>query len=155
MDVSLARRLASEVLGVGESRIWIDPDKLDEVSAAISRSDVRRLIKDGVIRVLPPSTPSRGRVRERRLKRKKGRGRGPGSKKGPRVDEKRAWINRVRAQRRYLKFLKEKGQIDTKTFRYLYRLVKGGMFRSLSHLKLYISEHKLVRVEEGGERSKV
>jgi len=150
VDVSVARRLAAEVLGVGESRIWIDPEKLDDVSTAISRSDVRRLIKSGVIKVLPPSTPSRGRIRIKREKRKKGRGRGPGSKKGPRTDEKRIWIAKVRVQRRYLKYLKEKGQIDPKTFRQLYRLVKGGMFRSLAHLKLYMTQHKILKVEQHG-----
>ena len=150
MDVSLARRLAAEVLGVGESRIWIDPTKLDEVSTAISRNDIRRLIKSGIIQTLPPSTPSRGRIRIKREKRKRGRGRGPGSKKGPRTDEKKVWMARVRVQRRFLKYLKEKGQIDPKTFRQLYRLVKGGMFRSLAHLKLYMVQHKILKVEQHG-----
>ncbi len=150
MDVSVARRLASEVLGVGESRIWIDPTHLDDVAAAISREDVRRLIKEGIIKVLPPSTPSRGRHRLRRLKKKKGRGRGPGSRKGPRVDEKRLWIARVRAQRRFLKALKSKGLIDSRDFWRVYRLIKGGMFRSVAHLKLYLSEHKLLKVNQSG-----
>jgi large subunit ribosomal protein L19e len=150
VDVSVARRLAAEVLKVGESRIWIDPAKLDEVVIAISRSDVRRLVKSGVIRVLPPSTPSRGRVRVRKEKRRKGRGRGPGSRRGPRINEKQVWISKVRVQRRFLKYLKDKGQIDAKTFRQLYRLVKGGMFRSLSHLKLYMTQRKLLGVEQHG-----
>lgn len=145
MDVSVTRRLAAEILGVGESRIWIDPEHLEEVATAISRDDVRRLVKDGIIRVLPPSTPSRGRLRMRRLKK---RGRGPGSRKGPRIDEKEVWIARVRSQRRYLKALKTKGLIETKDYWRVYKLVKGGMFRSLSHLKLYLTEHKLVKVSK-------
>ncbi|AKG38048.1 MAG: 50S ribosomal protein L19e [Infirmifilum sp.] len=145
MDVSVARRLAASVLKVGESRVWIDPERLEEVSAAITREDVRRLIKDGVIKALPPSTPSRGRLRIRKSKK---RGKGPGSKKGPRIDEKAVWIARVRSQRRYLKALKAKGLIDRKSFWRVYKLVKGGTFRSLSHLKLYLSEHKLVKVKE-------
>ncbi|QOJ79785.1 50S ribosomal protein L19e [Infirmifilum lucidum] len=148
MDVSVARRLASEVLGVGESRIWVDPTRLDDVAAAISREDVRRLIKEGIIKALPPSTPSRGRHRLRRLKKK--RGRGPGSRKGPRVDEKRVWIARVRAQRRFLKALKSKGLIDSKNFWRVYKLIKGGVFRSVAHLKLYLSEHKLIKVNQSG-----
>lgn len=148
MDVRLARRLASEVLGVGESRIWIDPARLDDVASAISKDDVRRLIKDGVIRARPPSTPSRGRHRIRMARKK--RGRGSGSKKGPRVDKKELWIARVRAQRRYLKALKERGLIEKRDFWRVYRMVKGGMFRSLSHLKLYLEEHKLVKVKGSG-----
>lgn len=145
MDLRLARRLAAEVLGVGESRIWIDPDKAEDVAAAISKDEVRRLIKTGAISVRPASTPSRSRARIRRAKRRKGRGRGPGSKKGPRVDEKKLWISRVRAQRKLLKELKSKGLIDTRNFHRVYRLVKGGFFRSRAHLKLYLKEHGLLK----------
>lgn len=145
MDLRLARRLAAEILGVGESRIWIDPEKAEDVAAAISKDDIRGLIKAGAISVRPASTPSRGRARARHEKRKKGRGRGPGSKKGPRVDEKRLWISRVRAQRKLLKELKSKGLIDTKALRRVYRLVKGGFFRSRAHLKLYLQEHGLLK----------
>ncbi|MEM0093523.1 MAG: 50S ribosomal protein L19e [Thermofilum sp.] len=145
MDLRLARRLAAEILGVGESRVWIDPEKAEDVAAAISKDDVRRLIKAGAISVRPASTPSRGRARARHEKRRKGRGRGPGSKKGPKVDEKRLWILRVRAQRKLLKELKSKGLIDTKTLRRVYRLVKGGFFRSRAHLKLYLQEHGLLK----------
>ena len=155
MDLRLVRRLAAEVLGVGESRIWIDPSRIDDAAAAISRDDVRRLIKEGVISVRPESTPSRGRARLRALKKRQGRRRGPGSRKGPRYDEKRLWILRVRAQRKLLKELKEKGLIDAKTFREVYRLVKGGMFRSRAHLKLYLREHNLIRVSAGGARGQV
>jgi len=155
VDLRLVRRLAAEVLGVGESRIWIDPSRIDDAAAAISRDDVRRLIKEGVISVRPESTPSRGRARLRALKKRQGRGRGPGSRKGPRYDEKRLWILRVRAQRKLLKELKEKGLIDAKTFREVYRLVKGGMFRSRAHLKLYLREHNLIKVSAGGARGQV
>ncbi len=148
MDARLARRLAADLMGVGESRVWIDPDHLDEVAMAISRQEIRALIKDGTIQKHFPSTPSRGRARIRRLKRKKGRGRGPGSRKGPRFDEKRIWIAHVRAQRRFIRYLRDKGLIDRSTYRKLYRLIKGGAFRNLSHLKLYLKERGLVKGEQ-------
>jgi len=147
MDVSLARRLAADILSVGESRIWIDPDRLDDVAMAISREDVKRLIHDGVIAKRPASTPSRGRARIRHLKKKRGRRRGHGSRKGKRFDEKDIWVAHVRAQRRFIRYLRDKGLIDRRTYRRLYRLVKGGMFRSVSHLKLYINEHNLIKKE--------
>ena len=40
-------------------------------------------------------------------------------------------------------FLKDKGIVDKKTYRNLYLKSKGGFFRSKSHIKLYINEHKL------------
>ena len=53
MDLSLQKRLAAEVLGVGESRIWIDPDRIEDVEGAVTKEEIRRLIKEGVIRVKP------------------------------------------------------------------------------------------------------
>ncbi|MEM0010823.1 MAG: 50S ribosomal protein L19e [Thermofilaceae archaeon] len=138
------KRLAASILKVGVSRIRIKPDALDKVETAITREDVKRLIKDGVIYKIPPSTPSRGRWRKVHAQRKKGRGRGPGSKKGPRIDEKRVWISRVRAQRRFLKLLKERGLIDSSTYRRLRSLVKGGTFSSVRHLKTYLKEQGIL-----------
>ncbi len=144
-DVSLVRRLAAEILKVGESRIWIDPEQLDRVASVISKEEVRKLIKEGVIQVRPPSTPSRGRIRKRHEQKKKGRRRGPGSRKGPRYDEKELWVARIRAIRKFLKYLRRRKIIDRRTYRMLYRLAKGGMFKSVRHLKTYIIEHNLAR----------
>ena len=50
MDLSLQKRLASEILDVGKDRIWIDPNKIQDVSKALSRSDILDLIDKGIIR---------------------------------------------------------------------------------------------------------
>lgn len=139
------RRLAAHILNVGETRIWIDPQQIDRVEAAITREDVKRLIKDDVIRKIPPATPSRGRLRKKRVQRKKGRKRGPGRRKGPRIEEKELWIARIRSQRRYLKTIKEKMLIDASTYRRIRQLIKGGMFRSVSHLRSYLLDSGLLR----------
>jgi len=145
MSLKFVRRLAASELKVGESRVWIDPAEFERVSMVISREEVRRLIHDGVILKRPPSTPSRGRKRIRLLKKRKGRRRGKGSRKGPRITKKELWIRKIRVQRKYLKYLREKRLIDRKTYRRLYLLAKGGTFRSVAHLKLYIKEHKLFK----------
>lgn len=147
VTVKNVKRLAAKILNVGETRIWMDPQQMDRVEAAITREDVKRLIEDGVIRKIPPATPSRGRWRKRRIQRKKGRGRGPGSRKGPRVEEKELWITRIRSQRRYLKTLKEKMLLDASTYRRIRRLIKGGMFRSVSHLRSYLLDSGLLRTK--------
>lgn len=148
MDLSLQKRLAAEILGVGESRIWINPEEAERVSEAITREDIRKLIKEGVIRVKPEHSNSRGRWRRLHKQRKKGRRRGPGSRKGKataRLSKKEAWMNRVRAQRKLLKTLRDKGVISRKDYRRLYRLVKGGVFKSVAQLRTYIKEHILQR----------
>ena len=141
MGVKTVRRMAADILKVGESRVWIDPERLDEVEDAITRGDVRKLIGLGIVRKLPGKGNSRGRWLERVKKRRKGRRRGHGSRKGgkdARMPRKRLWIIRVRAQRRYIRLLREKGYLDRKEYRYLYRRIKGGSFHSLRALRSFI-----------------
>ncbi|HIP85899.1 MAG TPA: 50S ribosomal protein L19e [Pyrodictium sp.] len=143
-DLSLQKRLAADILGVGESRIWIDPTKIDQVAQAITREDVRKLIKEGIIRVKPAHSPSRGRWRERHQARKKGRRRGPGRRKGvasARKDPKEEWMHRIRKIRRYLRWLRDHGVIDRRTYRQLYRWAKGGMFPTFASLKRWLRDH--------------
>ncbi len=147
MDLSYQRRLAAEILGVGETRIRFDPEQLDRVASAVTKEDIRRLIKDGVITVEPPHSNSRGRWRIRHEQRKKGRRRGPGKRKGSkwaRMDKKEAWMNRIRKIRRFLRWLRDHGIIDRRTYRKLYLMAKGGAFESLSALKRYMKDHGLL-----------
>ncbi len=143
-DLSMQRRLAAEILGVGESRIWIDPEKVEDVAAAITREEVRRLIKEGAIKALPARSPSRGRWRQRHEARKKGRHRGPGKRKGDasaRREPKEEWMHRIRKMRRYLRFLRDHGVIDRRTYRKLYMWAKGGMFPTFASLQRWLREH--------------
>ncbi len=146
-DLTMQKRLAAEILGVGVSRIWIDPRQVDRVAEAITREDVKRLIKEGVIQVKPVKGNSRERWKIRHEQRKKGRRRGPGHRKGDktaRTDPKEQWMNRIRKIRRYLRWLRDHGVIDRRTYRRLYMLAKGGAFTSLSHLKTYLREQGIV-----------
>ncbi len=147
-DLSLQKRLAAKILGVGESRIWIDPNRIEDVADAITREEIRGLIKDGVIQVKPVHSNSRERWRKRHLQRKKGRRRGYGKRKGKktaRKDKKEEWMDRIRKIRRFLRYLRDNGMIDRKTYRRLYMLAKGGTFHSLASLKHYMKEHGILK----------
>ncbi len=147
-DLSLQKRLAAEILGVGESRIWIDPERIDEVADAITKNEIRGLIKSGVIRVKPVHKNSRERWRKRHKQEKKGRRRGYGKRKGrktARKDRKEDWMNRIRKIRRYLRYLRDHGIIDRRTYRRLYMLAKGGTFHSLASLKHYMKEKGILK----------
>ncbi|NPA97347.1 MAG: 50S ribosomal protein L19e [Crenarchaeota archaeon] len=150
MDLSYQRRLAAELLGVGETRIRFDPEQLDRVASAVTKDDIRRLIKDGVITVEPPHSNSRGRWRIRHEQRRKGRRRGYGRRKGSkwaRFDKKEAWMNKIRKMRRFLRWLRDHGVIDRRTYRRLYLMAKGGAFESLASLKRYMKDHGLLPQE--------
>lgn len=148
MSLRNQRRLAAQILKVGESRIWIDPERIDEVELAITRDEIRRLIHEKAIRARPKKGISRGRVRILKLKKRRGRRRGIGSRsgsKGSRNPRKRAWILKIRALRKELKRLKEERLISEKAYSKLYDLANGGVFNSISQLHRYIESENLWR----------
>jgi len=150
-DLKLQRRLAASILKCGVNRIWIDPDRIDEVESAMTREDVKKLIKEGVIRKKQVKGTSRGRWRAKFKKRLKGRKRGPGSIKGKRtarMPRKVQWMMRIRAIRRLLRELRDAGVIDRHTYRVLYMRAKGGMFKDRSHLILHIKSEELAPPEK-------
>jgi len=136
-DVSNQKRLAAAILKCGVNRVWIDPEQMEKVSGAITREDLRGLVKEGVIQRKDAAGVSRGRARERDQKRREGRRTGQGSRKGTthaRLSKKRRWIRKIRSQRRLLRGLREEGKLDASAYRRLYRKAKGGEFRSTAHL---------------------
>ncbi|MCL5788489.1 MAG: 50S ribosomal protein L19e [Candidatus Marsarchaeota archaeon] len=137
-DLSTQRRLAASILKVGVSRVYIDPEHLDDVEEAITRDDVRSLIKMGLIEARPTHTPSRGRKRLVHVKKSKGKRKGHGSRKGGRNVRRRieeSWTLRVRKQRAFLRGMYKAGKVSHADYRQLYMKIKGGVFPSLSSLK--------------------
>ena len=48
-------------------------------------------------------------------------------------------MKRIRAQRKLLKDLRDKKEMDPATYRKFYRKAKGGEFRNVAHLKSSIA----------------
>jgi large subunit ribosomal protein L19e len=145
-DLANQKRLAADILKVGVTRVWMDPEKLEDIATAITREDLRKLVEEGVIKRKAVVGISRGRARARDIKRAKGHRKGQGSRKGAagaRAPKKERWMNKIRAQRKVLKAMRdEEKTIDAHTYRILYRKAKGGEFRNISHLKSYIAYQK-------------
>jgi len=145
MSVTSQRRIAADIMKVGENRVWLDPEDIDAISSAITRAEIRKLIHEGAIRALPETGSSRGRTRTLKSKRNIGRRSGHGSRKGAHITRKTAWMLRIRAIRDRLRELRDKRMIQTGTYRKLFLMAKGGAFRDSSHLDEYIEAHKLAR----------
>lgn len=131
---------------VGTSRIWLDPDFEDEISLAITRNDVRRLIDEGAIQKKPATGVSRGRARYVLQQKRKGQRQGPGRKKGKatsKLSGKERWMMKIRPMRKELKSLRDAGRITPRVYRELYLKAKGNAFRNRAHLKTHIAERKL------------
>lgn len=138
--VNIQKRMAAGVLKTGVSKVWLNPEKMKDIEKAITKWDIRKLVKKGDIKKLPDRidfiSPA-GRHK-----------RGHGSHEGKKfaiVHRKRRWISLVRPQRSMLKELKSLGKLDRANYRKLYNLVKGGMFRSRAHLKLYIEQNRMTK----------
>ena len=143
MKLEMQKRVAADLLKCGVSRVRFDPERLEDIESAITRREIEMLIKDGAIYKVPAKGVSRGRIRMRKRKRK-----GPGSRKGGKfsvIPRKRRWINKVRPQRRFLKLLRDKGLVEPSDYRKLYLMVKAGAFKSVSALKEYIEQNKMIK----------
>jgi large subunit ribosomal protein L19e len=143
-DLKAQRRLAADILDVGQNRIRFDPDAQSEIADAITRDDVRELIDDGTIEAKTATGNSRGRARKRQKKRSYGHQKGHGSRKGKsggRQNDKEEWQSQIRAQRRELRELREAGDIDRAQYRELYDQASGGEFDSVADLNRYINEY--------------
>ena len=141
MSLKTQRRLAAQILKVGESRVWIDPERIADVEAAITREEIKKLIHEGAIKALPKQGVSRARAKVIHEKKKKGLRRGPGSRSGAKgsiISRKEAWMMRIRALRRRLRELKEKRIITQSVYRKLYIMAKSGAFKSKSEMENYI-----------------
>ncbi|MFC6717020.1 50S ribosomal protein L19e [Natrialbaceae archaeon GCM10025810] len=140
-DLRAQKRLAADVLDVGENRVWFDPNAQADIAEAITRDEIRELVDDGVIRAKDARGNSRGRARERNAKRSYGHRKGPGKRrgrKGARQNSKEEWQQKIRAQRRKLRELRDQGELTPTQYRELYRKAGGGEFRSVRYLLNYI-----------------
>ncbi len=148
MNLNMQKRLAAKVAKVGTGRVKINPENAEQVKEAITKADIRDLIDNKVIEILPLIRNSRAKARVRYAAKKKGRQKGPGSKVGTRKarnSPKREWINRIRLQRKIIKSFKDSGRLSASNWKTLYLRAKGGFFRNKRHLLQVIEQGKMLK----------
>ncbi|MAF51114.1 MAG: 50S ribosomal protein L19e [Nanoarchaeota archaeon] len=148
MNLRTQKRIAADILKVGINRVKFDSEKANEIKEAITKSDMRSLIKEGVVSKKPMLSQSKARARKIKEQKRKGNRKGPGSKKGTknaRLRSKTIWVTKIRVLRRFLKDLRAKKLLESKDYRSLVLKAKGGFFRNKRHIKLYVTERKLVK----------
>ena len=141
MQLKIQKRLAAQLLKASKNDIWLDSSRLDEIKEAITKADIKSLIKDKAIKAKKIRGISRDRIRKNKRQKAKGRRRGFGSIKGgkhARLSKKRNWINHIRVQRKFLQNLRDKDVIDKTSYRILYMKSKGGFFRRKRNIKIYM-----------------
>ena len=147
-NLTSQRRLASRIMKVGKNRVWIDPQRLDDVESAITREEIKKLIHEKVIKSSTIKGVSRGRTKTIREKKRKGRRNGPGSQSGTgqaRVSKKEAWMKKIRSLRKRLRELKATRIITETNYRQLYMMAGSGRFGSVADMERYAKAHDLWR----------
>ena len=139
MDLKNQKRMAAEVMKCGVNRVYMNPKNIEEIADAVTRQDVRRLVREGIIKAKQKKGISSGRKKYVQGQKAGGKRRGHGSRKGSkyaRYPRKRRWINTIRPIRRKLVELRDGGYINKETYRKYYRHASGGTYRSTSHMML-------------------
>lgn len=151
-NLTLQKRLASDVLGVGTNKIWLDPNETSQVGLANSRKEIRKLVSNGLIIAKPVTGASKGRSRAFHEARSNGRHRGYGKRKGTanaRMPIQVLWMRRQRVLRRVLSKYREQGKIDKHLYHTLYREAKGNTFKH----KRAVIEH-IIKAKAQAQREK-
>lgn len=147
-SLNTQKKLAGKLLKCSPKKVRFDHESLNDIKESITKMDLKGLISKNIIVRKPIHSKSRVRARKKLNQKKKGLRKGRGSRKGTanaRLNRKTEWINRIRKQRNLLKSLRDKELITKTNFRLLSNKAKGGFFRSLKHLKIYLEENKLIR----------
>jgi large subunit ribosomal protein L19e len=147
-NLSSQRRLASQILKIGQNRVWIDPERMSDVEGAITRDEIKKLIHEKVIVSLPEKGVSRSRAKIIRGKKRLGRRSGPGSITGAgyaKVTQKDAWMIKIRSLRRKLRELKASRTITEETYSQYYRMAGSGRFQSIAELERNLKANELWR----------
>ncbi len=148
MSLKTQRRMAAAILKAGRNRVWFDEEDLDDITASVTREDIKKLINRGSIGADQRAGISSSRANKLRIQKAKGRRRGHGSRKGSKnsvVTSKRRWIKTIRPIRKRLKELRDSNKIEPSVYRKTYLMAKGGAFKSKSYLEGYLKEHKMLR----------
>ena len=140
MTIKTVRRLAADIMTVGQNRVRIlDPKK---AAQAATREDVSNLIKEGVIKAAPVKGRRKKELKERKARRGHGRRRGTPNARKP---KKEIWMERIRALRKYLNELIVEGKLAKDMKRTLYLKIKGGHFAGKRMFYNYLKDMKLLK----------
>lgn len=136
--IGTTKRIAADILGVGVNRIRVKAEGFERADHALTREDVKGLIKEGLVYALP-AHPFRVRKKPRRKR--------AGSRKGAkhtRSGKKKKWMEKIRSQRAFISKLFKEGKIDRKAKRLLFLKAKGNAFKGKKALLHYAEDNKLI-----------
>ena len=131
MQIRTKKELAARTLGVGKGRIVFNVGRLEEIKEAITKQDIRDLLKSRAIIV----KEIKGKLK--RVKRKTRRREGSLKKKVKRT--KKDYMAITRKLRVFISELRGKNIINSEEYWNLRKEIRARDFRSKAHMKERIS----------------
>lgn len=126
MKLDKKKKLAAKVLSVGIGRVFFNPSRLQDIKEAITRQDIKDLVKDKAIKVKQIT----GKKSKKKRKTRKHAG-----KIKKKVKNKKEYVYKIRKMRAYLNSLRVAGKLSSEEYLKLRKYAKSGMFADLKHLK--------------------
>jgi large subunit ribosomal protein L19e len=132
MKLDNKKRLAANALKIGKGRIMLVESRLDEIKEAITKQDIKDLVKAGAIKI--KEIKGRKAVKKRKTKRQEGKIKMKVSKR------KQEYVKITRKLRAYAKELKNNGKLGKAEYKIVRKKIKAKDFKSKSQLKDYLKE---------------
>ena len=129
MNLSKKKKLAKRTLNVGEDRIVFLQSRLEEIKDAITKQDIRDLLKSGAIII----KEGKGRKKVETHK-----SRSVGNVRRKAKNKKREYMILTRKLRKYLKGPKAKENLSKGDIIDLRKKIRNRIFRNTAHLKEHI-----------------
>ncbi len=127
------KEMVARTLDVGIKRVILDENRLDEINEAITRQDIKDLLKQGAIKI----KEKKGRRKNVKRKTKKREGK----KRKRKNNRKKEYIVMTRKLRRYLKKSLNNKEISREEYYDLRKKIRARKFDDLRQLKRYIQEN--------------
>jgi len=132
MKLDNKKYFVARTMNVGMSRIVFNKERLNEIKEAITKQDIRDLVRDGAIFIKPIN--GRAKV-ERRTSRRRA-----GSIRKKVKNGKREYMTMTRKLRAYLGELRKQEAITRDQWVTLRKRVRARHFRSKAHMKEEIGQ---------------
>ena len=132
MQLNKKKELASRVLGIGKKRIIFNKEALDEVKEALTKQDIRDLVKAGSIFVKEVSGTKKNVKRTTRRR--------AGSVKKKVNTRKRDYMIITRKLRAFISEIRKHGTISSEEYWKLRKEIRAKDFKSKAHMKERISQ---------------
>ncbi len=127
MNLLNKKKLAAKTLGIGMGRVEFNINRLEEIKEAITRQDIKDLVKGGAIKIKEP------KGRKKNVKRKQRRRAGKIKLKVN--SRKQEYVKITRKLRRYIKSLKDQEKITKEKHIDLRKQIRNRIYKSKRHLR--------------------